>query len=67
METKGPKKDWSNVVGVSESDFHLARSRDPHQHYSSHLERMASIGNKYDPHPMLLGSTYAPTKRLKKY
>lgn len=64
METKSPKnieKKHLGNVGVSESDFHLARSRDLGQRNASHLERMALIGNKDDTHPSLLGATYAPT------
>jgi len=70
METKSPKnieKKHLGDVGVSESDFHLARSRDLGQRNASHLERMALIGNKDDTHPKLLGATYAPTlQELKK-
>ena len=70
METKSPKnieKKHLGDVGVSESDFHLARSRDLGQRNASHLERMALIGNKDDTHPSLLGATYAPTlQELKK-
>jgi hypothetical protein len=70
METKSPKnieKKHLGNVGVSESDFHLARSRDLGQRNASHLERMALIGNKDDTHPSLLGATYAPTlQELKK-
>lgn len=70
METKSPKKiekKHLGDMGVSESDFHLARSRDLGQRNASHLERMALIGNKDDTHPRLLGATYAPTlQELKK-
>tara|TARA_B110000967_G_C18489840_1_gene366246 strand:- start:267 stop:461 length:195 start_codon:yes stop_codon:yes gene_type:complete len=55
-EIKSPKKEWHLDHGVSEYDFHLARSKDQGYPNVSHLERIALIDKSDDIHPMLLGT-----------
>jgi hypothetical protein len=62
-ETKSPKKEWSDYVGVSEADFHAARSNNLRQHRVSTLERMTLIRNGDNtPSPIANGNTPVPTE-----